>query len=609
MVESSIADNGNLPRWARYGYAVPLYFLVVVAVLALLNLPGATDYVGADNDDTMRLVEVRDFLAGQGWFDLHQYRLGLSAGTLMHWSRLIDLPIAALILLFGTFLAPLKAEAAALLVWPMFLALPLLAAMGLAGWRIGGAQAMHVSLGLTAILIIATNRFLPGAIDHHNVQLVLVATMAAMLVDRTYSAFSLSIAGIAAALAIAIGAETMPVIATVCVLVAALWALRGEAYRAAAQGFALSIAVTVTLAFFGTVPPQLYSRVTCDNLSLGFYGITAVGGAALFMAATFASTASRPARFAVLALAGLAVAGSALVLAPQCLQNPLANLDPLLVSLWLDGVSEAKSGMEQMRLEPGSFGGFYAAGFFAAVVCFFRVLRRDRAELHMILLSLVAISWAVAAVQVRGAIFANLMSVLPLSLLVTELRRNANRDPKNLRAGFTYLAGALMAVPAFWAVDGVLAAEGAPGLLNRLSIVDGAGERGASKDCISQTALRQLTGLDPVTVAGPSDSGAAILRFSRHRVLSGPYHRDQGGMLTEMHIGLAKPSEAEAFLRGAEVGILAYCASNPQTKTLARMKPDGLYAALQKGHVPAYLEALEQDESSGFTLYRVKTTR
>ena len=81
------------------------YSVILAAVLLVMKLPGATDYVGPDNDDGMRLVEVRDFLAGQGWFDLMQYRLGLDGGTLMHWSRLIDLPIASLIWFFGLFAA------------------------------------------------------------------------------------------------------------------------------------------------------------------------------------------------------------------------------------------------------------------------------------------------------------------------------------------------------------------------------------------------------------------------------------------------------------------------------------------------------------------------
>ena len=35
---------------------------------------------GGDNDSLMRLVEVRDLVAGQGWFDLHQYRMGGDGG-------------------------------------------------------------------------------------------------------------------------------------------------------------------------------------------------------------------------------------------------------------------------------------------------------------------------------------------------------------------------------------------------------------------------------------------------------------------------------------------------------------------------------------------------
>src|ERR1700704_499688 len=56
-------------------------------------------------DDAMRLVEVRDFLAGQGWFDLTQYRLSPPDGVATHWSRLIDVPLAALVRA-GEMLAP-----------------------------------------------------------------------------------------------------------------------------------------------------------------------------------------------------------------------------------------------------------------------------------------------------------------------------------------------------------------------------------------------------------------------------------------------------------------------------------------------------------------------
>ncbi|HLP70658.1 MAG TPA: hypothetical protein VK181_24390, partial [Rhizobium sp.] len=213
MAAIDIMNDERRPLWTRYGFSLLFYAVVTVSALAFLNLPGAQDYVGTDNDDVMRLVVVRDLLAGQGWFDNMQHRLGLEAGTSMHWSRLIDLPIAVLITFFRAVLPETAAEAAALLVWPLSLTVPLLATMGLAGRRIGGPQVMQIAFAMTTILVVTSNRFLPGAIDHHNVQFVLVAAMAAMLVDADFKPWSFAVAGAAAALAIAIGAETTPVVA------------------------------------------------------------------------------------------------------------------------------------------------------------------------------------------------------------------------------------------------------------------------------------------------------------------------------------------------------------------------------------------------------------
>lgn len=108
--------------WMVLAYGVPTVLFLVTQFMR------APDYLGRDNDDAMRLVEVRDLLAGQSWFDLTQPRLGLEGGTLMHWSRLIDLPIAGLMSMFRPFVGVAQAEILALAIWPMALAVALLAA-------------------------------------------------------------------------------------------------------------------------------------------------------------------------------------------------------------------------------------------------------------------------------------------------------------------------------------------------------------------------------------------------------------------------------------------------------------------------------------------------
>ncbi|RUM27350.1 hypothetical protein EFQ99_03945 [Rhizobium vallis] len=603
----AIASATDAPRGGIRGLLTRLwpmvitYSIVLAAIIIVTRLSSATDYVGPDNDDGMRLVEVRDFLAGQGWFDLMQYRLGLDGGTMMHWSRLIDLPIASLIWFFGLFAPRETAEALALAVWPVSLILPAMLAMAVAGRRIGDIAGMHISLFLTGLAIYTGNRFAPGAIDHHNAQLALVATMTAMLLDPQRRGWSYAVAGIAAAVAIAIGAETTPFVAAVCLTVALLWAWEGEDFAVAAQFFGLALAIAISILFFATVPPRLYSMVTCDNLSLGYYSLAAIGGGLLLFSAVFASRLTRPMRFAALAVVGAGVLGSAMVIAPQCLSDPLASLDPMLVELWLRNISEAKSIFALVRTEPFDIGAFYAAGLFGIAVCIFRIIKRDRIQIHLILFLLLAISWAIALVQVRGSTFSNLLSILPLALLIIDIRRISNSDSENVAAAFVYVVTVLASVPAAWAVGGGLLS-----LQMENDVQKKPAEPAKEHSCSSKQALAPLDGLPVGLVSAPSEMGVSILRFTPNRVLSAPYHRNQGGMLTELHIGMAEPQEAEAFLKGAGVTTLAFCRDDPQTRQLAKLKPDGLYAQLGKGNIPPYLEPLPKAADAGVQFFRYR---
>lgn len=588
---------------------VLVYGLVTMAVLMLLNLPIATDYVGADNDDVMRLVQVRDLLAGQSWFDLTQYRLGLDGGTLMHWSRLIDLPIALLIRFFAHLVPMQQAEALALLVWPLVLILPLMAAIAVAARRLGDDVTMHIALLLTSVFVVTTNRFLPGAIDHHNVQLVLVATIAAGLLDPSRGVTSHVLAGLSAALAIAIGVETTPYIAASCATVAVLWAIEGEVYARAARAFLLTLLVALSAFFFAAVPPAHYGAVTCDSLSLGFYAVVGIGAASLFIATLLPGMHDRRLRIAGLGVTGVLVALGAVTIAPQCLQNPLNELDPLLQTLWLSGIVEAQSVLQQLAKEPSAFGGFYAVGFFAICLCIFRIVNGDRRRAHAVILALIGISYAISLVQVRGAIFANLLAIPPLALLIGELRRKAREEPEQLGTGLVFALATFLSVPSAWALFGVLAVEGTAGVTNRMKILT-SGPAAASNEggpaCETPAGYAALGSLPAGIVAAASDFGPEILRFTHHRTLSGPYHRNQGGMLTELHVGLARPDEALAFLRGAKVNYLVFCPTFAQTRAIATMKADGLYAGLLAGKVPPYLRPIPIDGPSGLAIYRVE---
>lgn len=605
MTKPFAAVPANLPSYGSAPQAGPglwksvvLYALATMTINVLLHIFISSDYVGIDNDDVMRLVQVRDLLAGQSWFDTTQYRLGLDGGTLMHWSRLIDLPIAALIAFFNLFFSRETAEAAALLVWPLSLTVPVFYAVALGCFRLGGRPAMQTGMVLAAILLIGGMRFRPGAIDHHNVQIALIAMIAAMLLDPEKKAGSYALAGAMAGIAIAIGVETTPMIAVVSLAVSLLWAWHGALMKAAAQSFGLALAAVVTAAFFATTPPRLYSIVTCDNLSVGFYALATFGGSALFLTAAALSHKGRLVRFAGLGACGIVIAGAVLLIAPQCLQNPLGGMDPLLQSLWLDNVTEARSLIASLRYHPASLAPSYAAGLLAMAVCLSRIARGQATEAYILLLSMLTVCILVAAFQVRGAAFSNLLSLFPLSVVIANLRARSNADPKNLRYGLTFAAMSLASVPTFWAVAGsyLLLPDARAMTTNDPSL---------KMACDTPEAMAGLAQEPTGVVAASMELGAKILRFTHHRALSAPYHRNPGGMLAVMHIGLAAPEDAQALMRQAGVTVLAFCPNEAPTQIIANLAPDGLYAQLGRDIVPDYLLPLSGYAESGLRLFRV----
>ena len=158
-----------------------------------------------DGDDAMRLVEVREFLAGRGWFDMHEFRLDPPTGYDTHWSRLIDAGLAGLYLAVRPFAAPDMAEQLMRAVWPLLWLLAAMTAVTALAWRIAGRNAALAALVVSAFALPAFQHFKPGRIDHHNVQIVLALAVvaAAAWSDRARHAAALAggLTGVAAAIA------------------------------------------------------------------------------------------------------------------------------------------------------------------------------------------------------------------------------------------------------------------------------------------------------------------------------------------------------------------------------------------------------------------------
>src|SRR6478672_1403505 len=95
------------------------FWLSASAIFLWQNWAQIRGFGLGDTDDNMRMMQVRAWLSGQGWYDLRQYRMNPPAGADIHWSRLVDLPIAGLKIAFAPFFGGANAERIAVAVAPL----------------------------------------------------------------------------------------------------------------------------------------------------------------------------------------------------------------------------------------------------------------------------------------------------------------------------------------------------------------------------------------------------------------------------------------------------------------------------------------------------------
>ncbi|HKY81852.1 MAG TPA: hypothetical protein VJM09_10335, partial [Sphingobium sp.] len=154
----------------RAGWAV-VAWLVCCAVLLWLSRDNLGSLNFRDPDDAMRLQQVRDWIAGQPFLDVSQHRVNPPHGGPMHWSRLVDMPIAGIILLLRPLFGPILAETAACVLVPLLLLGALTGVTYVATSRLAGKPLALLAAALLLTTPTILVQFGPLRIDHHGWQI------------------------------------------------------------------------------------------------------------------------------------------------------------------------------------------------------------------------------------------------------------------------------------------------------------------------------------------------------------------------------------------------------------------------------------------------------
>jgi len=313
--------------------------------------------VQGDNDDIMRWMSVKAWLAGQSWFDMTQYRVEPPWGLSMHWSRYLDAALAGLYSLLALGLSPEAAERWTFALWPNLLLLALLGLVAKGTGRLLGAGAALFAMALVMTWMpIRGITFATGRIDHHNVQILLTTIMAMAMILPGRAWLMGAAAGLAAALSLAIGLETLVFVAAGGLVLVARAAVEAEGARGQLIGFCNALPVGALVFFAGQTAPQDWLVPHCDALATPILAILVIAStSSLAPLALYSRVSSPVARLA--AVAGLALFGVWMFvpLLTPCLAGPYGMLPPEAQDFITSRISEALPALAFATLRPLTF--------------------------------------------------------------------------------------------------------------------------------------------------------------------------------------------------------------------------------------------------------------
>jgi len=583
----------------RHWIALSLVAWAAIAAYMLWNDFNLVRWLSlGDTDDNMRLMQVRGLLDGQGWYDLRQYRMNPPAGFDIHWSRLVDLPIAGMILFFRLFTSNSWAERLACGIAPL---LPLaVAILGLGATvrrlvhPLAWPLAVVLLTGATATMVM----FVPERIDHHGWQLALLSVTVAGLCDPRAARGGLLV-GIASALSLAIGLEMLPYIVMAGAIVTLRWVWDGaEAPRL--QGYALSLGGG-TAAGFAAFASDANRGLRCDALTPAWLSAFVLAGA-LLLAIGFVRTQDRRIRLVLALAAGGAVAAAFALAFPQCLGRP-EQVGPELARNWLNNVREARPIYRHPFRTAFPIVALPIAGLIGAIWATWRARRTSPGAIGALagwapVALFTAFAVAMLLWQARAGPAAAMLAVPGAAALAWVLVPWLQRRPSAFVRVFGTVAAALL-------VSGVFA-----GLVVTWLPVDRptpyvARVNRATGQCMRTSRLMTLDRYPAATIFTFVDLGPRLITITHHSAIAGPYHRNGDAILDVQHAFGRSPDQAHAIMRRHRATLLLTCPNMAESTIYRARNPGGFYDRLARGQVPTWLTPLPLPKGSPYRLFRI----
>jgi hypothetical protein len=128
---------------------------------------------------------------------------------------------------------------------------------------------------------------------------------------------------------------------------------------------------------------------------------------------------------------------------------------------------------------------------------------------------------------------------------------------------------------------------------------------GANNNCPSLWAMKPVAQQPKGIVFTFGDLAPRLITVTHHRSVIGPYHRNEEQILDMMHAFRGSPEQARGILAKYKANYLLICPMLSQSTVFKAEAPNGFYAQLAEGRVPAWLVPIDLGPENPMKMWRV----
>ena len=530
-------------------YFIYFIFAFTLIFITLFNTQGHAPSELKDPDCYMRLNRVVQLHESGKWYDAIYARSNAPFGENLHWTRPLDSLLFA-----GAWLAsPLAGFKNGLFWWGILISPFLLIASFMALlWAFRPILGVHTShlIGLLFIFQLGVmGGYSIARPDHHSLlgfTFIITTGLTLRLIMGSFNRTICYLAGMMSAFSLWIHVESMIPIFLSFLLLGFFWIFEDDDFTYKNMHYSVALFIFISVALVLERPWYDLTRIEYDKISLVHWFI--FGLISLFWVAVFSfrhhlvfPQQGRTGRFAIASLAAVIVALCVCLLFPDFYRGGYANINPRIVPIWLDKVSEVQPPQSRDFLMPliqllGS------ALIGIAYIVFVLWKEPDKnVKGWVFILSGILLFATAGMFQRRLLLYGNIITIVPLAALMGRaLRWEINHVRHVFRAfilSFTIMAFCL----------GLLDL----GYLCQNFMKKGSVLKGEDKSVPLSQLCGELNKLDtnqarPPRILACIDYGPEILYRTRYEVVGTPYHRNSQGILDTFKIMTAE-SDEEAY--------------------------------------------------------------